>query len=106
LWRVGPTRRQHPLVHTQAISRGLEPDPFGHDPLQDAVEELRLLDHREVPDARERDARIIGGRISARAWELLISMLVMEAAFGLPGLIAAPIYYAYLKDELSAQKLI
>jgi predicted PurR-regulated permease PerM len=33
-------------------------------------------------------------------------MLVMEAAFGLPGLIAAPIYYAYLKDELSAQKLI
>ncbi|MCA3249312.1 MAG: AI-2E family transporter [Holosporaceae bacterium] len=52
------------------------------------------------------NARIIGGRISARAWELLIAMLVMEAAFGLPGLIAAPIYYAYLKDELSAQKLI
>jgi predicted PurR-regulated permease PerM len=52
------------------------------------------------------NARIIGGRISARAWELLIAMLVMEAAFGLPGLIAAPIYYAYLKDELSGQKLI
>jgi len=29
-------------------------------------------------------------------------MLVMEAAFGITGLIAAPIYYAYLKDELAA----
>jgi len=27
-------------------------------------------------------------------------MLLMEAAFGVAGLIAAPIYYAYLKDEL------
>jgi hypothetical protein len=24
----------------------------------------------------------------------------MEAAFGLPGVIAAPVYYAYLKQEL------
>ena len=30
----------------------------------------------------------------------------MEAAFGLPGVIAAPIYYAYLKSELEAAKLI
>ena len=28
-------------------------------------------------------------------------MLVMEAAFGLPGVVAAPIYYAYLKQELA-----
>jgi len=27
-------------------------------------------------------------------------MLAMEAAFGLPGIVAAPIYYAYLKQEL------
>lgn len=46
------------------------------------------------------NARIVGAQISARAWELLLAMLVMEAAFGLPGVIAAPIYYAYLKDEL------
>lgn len=52
------------------------------------------------------NARIIGSRIKARAWELLTAMLVMEAAFGLPGLIAAPIYYAYLKDELTARSLI
>ena len=52
------------------------------------------------------NARIIGGRIQARAWEILIAMLVMEAAFGIPGLVAAPIYYAYLKDELSARGLV
>jgi predicted PurR-regulated permease PerM len=52
------------------------------------------------------NARIIGGRINARAWELLIAMMVMEALFGIPGLIAAPIYYAYLKDELIVRKLI
>jgi predicted PurR-regulated permease PerM len=52
------------------------------------------------------NARIIGSRIRARAWELLTAMLVMEAAFGIPGLIAAPIYYAYVKDELSARRLI
>ncbi|MEZ0226853.1 MAG: AI-2E family transporter [Alphaproteobacteria bacterium] len=52
------------------------------------------------------NARIIGGQIRARAWEILIAMLVMETAFGLSGLVAAAIYYAYLKDELTAQKLI
>lgn len=52
------------------------------------------------------NAHIIGTQIRARAWEILITMLVMDAAFGLAGLVAAPIYYAYLKDELAKQKLI
>ncbi|MGY3041149.1 putative PurR-regulated permease PerM, partial [Rhodanobacter sp. TND4EL1] len=39
------------------------------------------------------NARIVGTQIRARAWELLVAMLLMEAAFGLPGVIAAPIYY-------------
>ncbi|HVY82697.1 MAG TPA: AI-2E family transporter [Steroidobacteraceae bacterium] len=52
------------------------------------------------------NARIIGTQIRARAWELLIAMLVMEAIFGAPGLIAAPIYYAYMKRELEAARLI
>ncbi|WP_199098937.1 AI-2E family transporter [Dyella sp. ASV21] len=52
------------------------------------------------------NARIVGGQIRARAWELLVAMLVMEAAFGLAGLIAAPIFYAYLKSELEAERLI
>jgi predicted PurR-regulated permease PerM len=52
------------------------------------------------------NARIVGTEIKARAWELLLAMLLMEAAFGMAGLIAAPIYYAYLKEELSARGLI
>lgn len=52
------------------------------------------------------NVRIIGTQIRAKAWELLISFVIMEAAFGLTGLIAAPIYYAYLKEELLTRKLI
>ena len=33
-------------------------------------------------------------------------MLLMEAAFGMAGIIAAPIYYAYIKDELAARELV
>ncbi|HEY6864415.1 MAG TPA: AI-2E family transporter [Burkholderiales bacterium] len=52
------------------------------------------------------NARIVGSQIRASAWELLLAMLVMESAFGLAGLVAAPVYYAYLKEELSARALI
>jgi predicted PurR-regulated permease PerM len=51
-------------------------------------------------------ARIIGTQIQACAWELLIAMLLMETLFGVAGLVAAPIYYAYLKRELVAARLI
>ena len=51
-------------------------------------------------------ARIVGSRIKSQIWELLIAMMVMEALFGVPGLVAAPIYYAYLKSELLDAKLI
>ena len=52
------------------------------------------------------NARIIGPRIHAHAWELLLAILVMEAAFGLVGAIAAPVYYAWLKQELVDQGLV
>lgn len=52
------------------------------------------------------NARIIGSQIRARAWELLIAMLVMETAFGIGGIIAAPIFYAYFKEELARLQLI
>lgn len=52
------------------------------------------------------NARIIGGQVQAKAWELLAAMLAMEAAFGIAGVIAAPIYYAYLKRELRDRQLI
>lgn len=52
------------------------------------------------------NARIIGGQIRANAWELLIAMVLMEAAFGIAGVVAAPIYYAYIKSELRNRELI
>ena len=52
------------------------------------------------------NARIVGSRIECHAWELLLAMLAMEAAFGIAGVVAAPIYYAYLKDELSDRGLV
>ncbi|WP_296251891.1 AI-2E family transporter [Pseudomonas sp. UBA4194] len=52
------------------------------------------------------NARIVGGQISAKSWELLLAMLIFEAAFGLPGVVAGPIYYAYLKSELKVAGLV
>jgi predicted PurR-regulated permease PerM len=52
------------------------------------------------------NARIVGGQIRANAWELLIAMVIMEAVFGVAGVVAAPIYYAYLKSELRSRELI
>jgi predicted PurR-regulated permease PerM len=52
------------------------------------------------------NARIVGGEIRAAAWELLVAMLAFEAAFGVPGLVLAPILYAYVKRELVDRGLI
>ncbi|MFF7707679.1 AI-2E family transporter [Pseudomonas sp. NPDC007930] len=52
------------------------------------------------------NARIVGGQIRAKSWELLLAMLVFEAAFGLPGVVAGPVYYAYLKSELREAGLV
>jgi predicted PurR-regulated permease PerM len=46
------------------------------------------------------NARIVGGRIRVAAYALLASMLVLEAAFGAAGLVAAPVYCAWLTREL------
>jgi predicted PurR-regulated permease PerM len=52
------------------------------------------------------NARIVGGRVGAAAWEILLAMLVMESAFGLAGVALAPILYAYLKRELADRGLV
>jgi predicted PurR-regulated permease PerM len=52
------------------------------------------------------NARIVGSQIRAFAWELLIAMTLMEAAFGIAGVVAAPIYYAYIKSELRDHDLV
>lgn len=52
------------------------------------------------------NAHIVGSRIRVKAYELLAAMLLMEAAFGLGGVIAAPIYYAWLRRELSVRGVV
>lgn len=52
------------------------------------------------------NAKIIGSEIESSAWELLVAMVVFERIFGIGGIIVAPVYYAYLKNELKQQKLI
>ena len=52
------------------------------------------------------NAHIIGTQIRAKAWELLVAMLVMESVFGFRGLVAGPVFYAYVKDELTSRGLI
>ncbi|MES2018430.1 MAG: AI-2E family transporter [Pseudomonadota bacterium] len=52
------------------------------------------------------NARIIGAHINARSWELLVAMLVGESLFGVAGVIAAPVLYAYVKKELTVRELI
>lgn len=46
------------------------------------------------------NAHFIGHKIKASAWEALLAMLVLESAFGLAGLISAPIIYAQIKSSL------
>jgi len=52
------------------------------------------------------NARIVGREIRAAAWEILAAMILFEAAFGLPGVVIAPILYAYVKGELLDRALI
>ena len=52
------------------------------------------------------NAKIVGKQIQASAWEMLLAMLVMEAAFKIPGIIFAPILYAYIKRELTERKMV
>ena len=52
------------------------------------------------------NAKIVGSRINASAWELLFAMLVMESVFGVQGIVLAPILYAYIKAELAGRNLI
>jgi len=52
------------------------------------------------------NARIVGGEIKASAWEVLLAMFVFEAAFGIPGVVFAPIFYTYIKREFTDLRLI
>jgi predicted PurR-regulated permease PerM len=52
------------------------------------------------------NAKLVGRRTNTAAWELLTVMFIGEAVFGVAGLVAAPLYYAYAKRELLDAGLI
>ncbi|MBU1360386.1 MAG: AI-2E family transporter [Gammaproteobacteria bacterium] len=52
------------------------------------------------------NAKVVGSRTRMSVWELLAVMFVAEAVFGPAGLVAAPLFYAYLKKELQAAELV
>ncbi|MBV8250303.1 MAG: AI-2E family transporter [Comamonas sp.] len=51
------------------------------------------------------NAKVVGTRTHMGVWELLAVMFVAESVFGPAGLVAAPLFYAYLKKELENLKL-
>ena len=51
------------------------------------------------------NAKIMGDKLRVRTYELLAIMLIMESGFGLGGLVAAPVYYAWLTRELRSYRV-
>lgn len=52
------------------------------------------------------NAKVVGEKTHIAVWELLSVMFLSEAIFGPAGLVAAPLFYAYLKKELVAAELV
>lgn len=52
------------------------------------------------------NAKVVGQRTHMAVWELLTVMFIAESVFGPAGLVAAPLFYAYLKKELEAAKMV
>lgn len=52
------------------------------------------------------NAKVVGQRTHMAIWELLTVMFVAESVFGPAGLVAAPLFYAYLKKELEAARMV
>jgi predicted PurR-regulated permease PerM len=52
------------------------------------------------------NSRIVGGETDSQAWEILLAIIVGEAAFGVGGVVMAPIIYAFIKRELRDRALV
>lgn len=52
------------------------------------------------------NSRIVGGETDSQAWEILMAIIVGEAAFGVGGVVMGPIVYAYVKRELRDRALV
>ncbi|HEV7764392.1 MAG TPA: AI-2E family transporter [Thermoanaerobaculia bacterium] len=52
------------------------------------------------------NSRIVGGETDSQAWEILLAIIIGETAFGVGGIILAPIVYAFVKRELRDRGLV
>jgi predicted PurR-regulated permease PerM len=52
------------------------------------------------------NSRIVGGETDSQAWEILLAIIIGEAAFGVGGIVMAPILYAFIKRELRDRRLV
>jgi predicted PurR-regulated permease PerM len=52
------------------------------------------------------NSRIVGGETDSQAWEILMAIIIGEAAFGVGGVILGPIIYAFIKRELTDRALV
>ncbi|MEA2489860.1 MAG: hypothetical protein QOH21_1652 [Acidobacteriota bacterium] len=52
------------------------------------------------------NSRIVGGETDSQAWEILLAIIVGETAFGVGGVVMAPILYAFIKRELRDRGLV
>ena len=52
------------------------------------------------------NSRIVGRETDSQAWEILMAIIIGEAAFGAGGIVMAPIVYAFVKGELRERGLI
>ena len=52
------------------------------------------------------NSRIVGGETDSQAWEILLAIVIGEAAFGVSGVVMAPIVYAFVKRELRDRGLV
>ncbi|HEX8154604.1 MAG TPA: AI-2E family transporter [Thermoanaerobaculia bacterium] len=52
------------------------------------------------------NSRIVGGETDSQAWEILMAIIIGEAAFGVGGVVLSPIIYAFIKKELRDRALV
>lgn len=52
------------------------------------------------------NSRIVGGETDSQAWEILMAIIIGEAAFGVGGVVMGPIIYAYVKRELRDRAMV
>ncbi|MGH9456435.1 MAG: AI-2E family transporter [Thermoanaerobaculia bacterium] len=52
------------------------------------------------------NSKIVGAKTGSQIWEILLAILIGEAAFGLQGIILGPVIYTFVKRELREKALV